>query len=51
MAERMIPGVSITTQEIQDRIHAFADIGADELMLWPAIPELDQMDRLAELIG
>lgn len=51
MAERMVQGLSVTAQAIQDKIHAFEDIGADELVLWPTIPELDQVDRLAELIG
>ena len=39
---------TITTKEA---IKAFEDIGVDELILWPCIPELDQVDRLAELVG
>ncbi len=50
-AERMVQGMPVTAAAIQDRIRAFADIGVDELMLWATIPELDQVDRLAELLS
>jgi hypothetical protein len=36
---------------VRATIKAFEDVGADELVLWPTIAELDQEDRLAELVG
>jgi hypothetical protein len=32
-------------------IQAYAEIGVDELICWPCVPELDQVDRLTDLIG
>jgi hypothetical protein len=26
-------------------------VGADEVVCWPTVAELDQVDRLAELVG
>jgi len=36
---------------VKGAIQAFTDIGMDELVLWPCIPDLDQVDRLAELVS
>ncbi len=30
---------------------AFADIGTDELMFWPALADLDQIDRVEDVLG
>jgi alkanesulfonate monooxygenase SsuD/methylene tetrahydromethanopterin reductase-like flavin-dependent oxidoreductase (luciferase family) len=49
--ERMASGFPSTNEALRERIQAFADVGADELMLWPTIAELGQVDRLAELVG
>jgi len=47
-----IAGAALTSSEaIKTTIQAFADIGADELMLNPCIPELDQVSRLADVVG
>jgi alkanesulfonate monooxygenase SsuD/methylene tetrahydromethanopterin reductase-like flavin-dependent oxidoreductase (luciferase family) len=47
-----IAGAALTTPEaIKSRIQAFADIGTDELVLNPCIPQLDQVARLADVIG
>ena len=48
----MIAGSTPSTPEaIKGAFQAFADIGVDEFVLWPCIPNLDQVDRLAELVG
>jgi alkanesulfonate monooxygenase SsuD/methylene tetrahydromethanopterin reductase-like flavin-dependent oxidoreductase (luciferase family) len=48
----MIAGSTPSTPEaIKGAFQAFADIGVDEFVLWPCIPSLDQVDRLAELVG
>ena len=49
-AEQIANSVPSTPEAVKGAIQAFADIGVDELMSWPCIPELDQVDRLAELI-
>ena len=32
-------------------IGGFAEVGVDELVLWPCTPALDRIDRLADLVG
>jgi alkanesulfonate monooxygenase SsuD/methylene tetrahydromethanopterin reductase-like flavin-dependent oxidoreductase (luciferase family) len=51
MASQLANSIPATSQAVKDIIQAFADVGADEALLWPCIPSLDQVDRLAELIG
>jgi len=48
--EMMINNLPITLESIKERIHAYADIGADEVILWPTTPDLEQLDQLAELV-
>jgi alkanesulfonate monooxygenase SsuD/methylene tetrahydromethanopterin reductase-like flavin-dependent oxidoreductase (luciferase family) len=36
---------------IREAIRAFAELGADELLFWPCVAELDQLERLQELVG
>jgi hypothetical protein len=35
---------------VQDALEQFADIGVDEFYVVPTIAELDQVDRLADLV-
>ncbi len=51
MADAMANSLPTTPEAVKSAIQAFADIGLDELIPWPCIPDLDQVDRLAELIG
>jgi alkanesulfonate monooxygenase SsuD/methylene tetrahydromethanopterin reductase-like flavin-dependent oxidoreductase (luciferase family) len=51
MAEQMASSVPATAEAVKGAIQAFADIGVDELVCWPCIADLDQVDRLADLIG
>jgi alkanesulfonate monooxygenase SsuD/methylene tetrahydromethanopterin reductase-like flavin-dependent oxidoreductase (luciferase family) len=46
--DAVVAGLPATPEAVKARIQAFADVGADELTLWPTIAELDQVDRLAE---
>ncbi len=50
MVETMINYLPITIEAIKERIQAYADIGADEVILWPCTPDLEQLDQLAELV-
>jgi hypothetical protein len=44
--------VGLTSPEaVKAAIRAYADVGADELVLRPCVAELDQVDRLADVIG
>ena len=49
--DAVVGSMPVSPAEITGFIQAFADAGADEVMLWPTIPELDQVDRLAQIVG
>jgi alkanesulfonate monooxygenase SsuD/methylene tetrahydromethanopterin reductase-like flavin-dependent oxidoreductase (luciferase family) len=46
----MINSLPITPEAINGLIQAYRDIGTDEVILWPCIPDLAQIDQLAELV-
>jgi alkanesulfonate monooxygenase SsuD/methylene tetrahydromethanopterin reductase-like flavin-dependent oxidoreductase (luciferase family) len=48
--QKMISRFPTTPAALRTAIQQFVDIGADELMLWPCIPALDQVQRLADLL-
>lgn len=50
-AEQMAAGVPSTPDAVRAMIRAYEDAGVDELMLWPCAAEVDQVDRLADLLG
>jgi hypothetical protein len=47
----MARSITSSREAVEGLIQGFADAGADELMCWPTIADLDQLDRLAELVG
>ena len=54
----MGPGVDYMTQmliatpeAVRGTIEAFSGIGMDELIFWPTVPDTDQVDRLADIVG
>ena len=49
--DSIVAGLPATAEAIKARIQAFEEVGADELTLWPTIAEIDQLDRLAELLA
>ena len=51
MGGRVLAGLSTTPQVLLDKIHAFAGAGADELILWPAVADLDQLARITEVVA
>ena len=51
MAAQIASGVPSSPDAVRDTIKGFADTGADELILWPCIAELDQVSSLADIIG
>ncbi|WP_439947393.1 LLM class flavin-dependent oxidoreductase [Streptomyces sp. BBFR109] len=50
MADRMVAGMLTAPAEIRDAIAAFADLGADEVMLYCYGLDPDQVDRLADVL-
>lgn len=49
-ADRIASGVPTTPAALKDTIKGFAETGADELILWPCIADLDQIDRVTETL-
>jgi alkanesulfonate monooxygenase SsuD/methylene tetrahydromethanopterin reductase-like flavin-dependent oxidoreductase (luciferase family) len=50
-AQRIASMLPSSPEKIRALMQAYRDIGTDELILWPTIPELDQIARLADIIG
>lgn len=50
MAHQMARFVLSSPEAIRECIRGFEDLGTDELVLMPCIPELDQVQRLAECL-
>ncbi|MDQ2906319.1 MAG: LLM class flavin-dependent oxidoreductase [Ktedonobacteraceae bacterium] len=51
MAQQMANNIPATPEAVSKAIASFTDIGVDELILWPCIPDLDQVSRLEDLVG
>jgi alkanesulfonate monooxygenase SsuD/methylene tetrahydromethanopterin reductase-like flavin-dependent oxidoreductase (luciferase family) len=51
MAQMMAHGVISSPQAVKDKIKAFEDIGTDEVLFIPCIPELDQVHRLIDCLA
>jgi alkanesulfonate monooxygenase SsuD/methylene tetrahydromethanopterin reductase-like flavin-dependent oxidoreductase (luciferase family) len=50
-AEEVANAAADTPKKLKEAIQAYTDIGMDELMFWPCLPQLDQIDQLADLIS
>ena len=52
MVDRMVQGLPRTPDAIRRVIDGFANIGVvDEVILWPTVAELEQLDRYADLVS
>jgi alkanesulfonate monooxygenase SsuD/methylene tetrahydromethanopterin reductase-like flavin-dependent oxidoreductase (luciferase family) len=49
-AERIADGLLATPQAIAQFLRGYAEAGCDELVLLPVVPDLAQLDRLAEVL-
>ncbi len=47
----MARSIPSSLEAVDDLIRGFGEVGADEVICWPTVAELDQVDRLAELVG
>ena len=50
-AEKIAEGLLTTPQAVAQFIRGYADAGCDELVLFPTVSDLNQLDRLADIIG
>ena len=50
-AERIAEGLLTTPQAIAQFVRGYQEAGCDELILFPTLSDLTQLDRLAEVIG
>ena len=50
-AERIAAGLLTTPQAIAQFVRGYAEAGCDELILFPAVADLAQLDRLAEVVA
>ena len=50
-ARRIAEGLLTTPQAIAQFVRGYAEAGCDELLLFPGVAELDQVDGLADVLG
>jgi len=50
-ADDMARSIPSSSEAVDNLIRGFGDVGADEVVCWPTVAELDQVDRLADLVG
>lgn len=49
--DNIVAALPVTPEAIRATVQAFEAIGADELVLWPCIAELDQLEALAQIFS
>jgi alkanesulfonate monooxygenase SsuD/methylene tetrahydromethanopterin reductase-like flavin-dependent oxidoreductase (luciferase family) len=49
-AEKIAAGLLTTPQAVADQLRGYREAGCSELSLLPAVPELEQLERLAEVV-
>jgi alkanesulfonate monooxygenase SsuD/methylene tetrahydromethanopterin reductase-like flavin-dependent oxidoreductase (luciferase family) len=49
--EGMLQSIPTTPEAVQQTIQTCLAVGMDEVVAWACIPELDQVDRLAEIVS
>lgn len=49
-AENLARGMLSTPDAVKGAINSFSETGADELIFWPCVPDLEQVDLLAQLL-
>ncbi|MGH2710893.1 MAG: LLM class flavin-dependent oxidoreductase [Actinomycetota bacterium] len=50
-AEKIVEGLLTTPQQIAAQVRGYAEAGCDELVLLPAVNDIEQVDRLAEVVS
>jgi alkanesulfonate monooxygenase SsuD/methylene tetrahydromethanopterin reductase-like flavin-dependent oxidoreductase (luciferase family) len=50
-AGRIAAGCLATPQAVRDFVRAYEDEGCDQLLLFPTLPSVEQLERLADALG
>ncbi len=50
-AEKIADGLLTTPQAVAQFVRGYAEAGCDELVLLPTVPDIAQLERLAEVVG
>ena len=50
-SERIADGILSTPHAIAQAVRSYADVGCEELLLFPTVPEIDQLTRLEDVVG
>jgi hypothetical protein len=50
-ADDMARSIPSSPETLGNLIRGLGDVGADEVVCWPTVAALDQVDRLAELVS
>ena len=50
-AQRIAEGLLTTPQAVAQFVRGYAEAGCDELVLFPSVADLEQVDRLADVLG
>jgi alkanesulfonate monooxygenase SsuD/methylene tetrahydromethanopterin reductase-like flavin-dependent oxidoreductase (luciferase family) len=50
-ADDMARSIPSSPEAVEGLIRGFGEVGADEVICWPTVADLDQVDRLADLVG
>ena len=51
VADQAAGSLPTTPEAIKNAISGLEGVGVDEIVLWPSVAELEQVDRLAEVVG
>ena len=49
--DNVVETVLMSPQQVREAVKAFADIGVDELLLSPCVPDIAELDRLQDALG
>lgn len=49
-AAQVAQGIMHTAEQIKGAIQMYADLGVDEVILFPSIPDIEQFDRIVEIV-
>ena len=47
----MARAIPSSPEAVEELIRGFGEVGTDEVVCWPTVAELGQVDRLAEVAG
>jgi hypothetical protein len=48
--ERIVAGLLTTPQQVASFLRGYGEAGCDEVVLFPTVPDLAQLDRLAAVV-